>query len=319
MAYYPPEVIKKVKQIDLLTYLKNYEPEELVHFSRNTFSTKSHDSLKISNGMWYWFSHDFGGKSALDYLIKVKEYSFSEAMEKILSKLDNIVLTESNFVHKKQNSKLILPRRSASFVIAKNYLMNRSIDEEILQECFDNNLIYQDCFNNVVFVGYDNNKTARYAMCRKADESRFMHEASGSHKAFSFRLEASIESESVHIFESAIDLLSYATLLKKNGQDWSNYNLLSLAGVYQPSIKKEAGKIPIALNLFLNNHPNIHKIFLHLDNDRAGRDATLSLINALQLKYIVIDNPPPYGKDVNDFLCSKNQKKIKKGRDIYEI
>ena len=36
MAYYPPEIIQKVKQMDLLTYLKNYEPEELVYFSRGT-------------------------------------------------------------------------------------------------------------------------------------------------------------------------------------------------------------------------------------------------------------------------------------------
>ena len=55
MAYYSPEIIQKVKQMDLLTYLKNYEPEELVQFNRNTFMTKTHDSLKISNGMWYWF------------------------------------------------------------------------------------------------------------------------------------------------------------------------------------------------------------------------------------------------------------------------
>ena len=29
MAYYPPEVIQRAKKMDLLTYLKNYEPDEL--------------------------------------------------------------------------------------------------------------------------------------------------------------------------------------------------------------------------------------------------------------------------------------------------
>lgn len=28
----PPEVVAKAKEMDLLTYLKNYEPGELVHF-----------------------------------------------------------------------------------------------------------------------------------------------------------------------------------------------------------------------------------------------------------------------------------------------
>ena len=52
MPYVAPEVVQRVKQIDLLTYLKNYEPYELVHFSGNTYTTRTHDSLKISNGKW---------------------------------------------------------------------------------------------------------------------------------------------------------------------------------------------------------------------------------------------------------------------------
>ena len=31
MPYIPPEVVKKAREMDLLTYLKNYEPQELVH------------------------------------------------------------------------------------------------------------------------------------------------------------------------------------------------------------------------------------------------------------------------------------------------
>ena len=44
------------------------------------YCTAEHDSLKISNGKWYWWSRGFGGYSALDYLIKVKEYDFVEAV-----------------------------------------------------------------------------------------------------------------------------------------------------------------------------------------------------------------------------------------------
>ena len=81
MPYIPPQVVQEVKRIDLLTYLKNYEPYELVHFSGNTYTTRTHDSLKISNGKWMWWSRGIGGRSALDYLIKVKDYSFLEAVE----------------------------------------------------------------------------------------------------------------------------------------------------------------------------------------------------------------------------------------------
>lgn len=56
MSFYSRETVADVKKIDLLTYLQNYEPEELVHVSGNVYCTKAHDSLRISNGKWCWFS-----------------------------------------------------------------------------------------------------------------------------------------------------------------------------------------------------------------------------------------------------------------------
>ena len=84
MPYISPEVILEAKQIDLLTYLKACEPSQLVRVSGNTYCTKEHDSLKISNGKWMWWSRGIGGKTALDYLIKVQGYSFLEAVQAIL-------------------------------------------------------------------------------------------------------------------------------------------------------------------------------------------------------------------------------------------
>ena len=69
MPFIAPELIIQAKQMDLLTYLRNYEPYELVKFSGNTYCTRTHDSLKISNGKWIWWSRGIGGRSALDYLI----------------------------------------------------------------------------------------------------------------------------------------------------------------------------------------------------------------------------------------------------------
>lgn len=80
MPYIDPSVIARVKQIDLLTYLQKHEPDELVKIGPAAFSTKEHDSLKISNGKWYWWSQSFGGRSALDYLIKVRAMSFTDAV-----------------------------------------------------------------------------------------------------------------------------------------------------------------------------------------------------------------------------------------------
>ena len=43
--------------IYLLTYLRRFEPEELVHIGGDTYATRTHDSLKISNGKWLSLIH----------------------------------------------------------------------------------------------------------------------------------------------------------------------------------------------------------------------------------------------------------------------
>ena len=85
MPYIQPETLKEIKKLDLLTYLRNYEPDELIHVSGKEYTTRTHDSLRISNGLWNWCSRGIGGKTALDYLIKVRGFSFMEAAEHILN------------------------------------------------------------------------------------------------------------------------------------------------------------------------------------------------------------------------------------------
>ena len=86
MPYIPPEVVEQARQIDLLTYLQSCEPQELVRISGNNYTTRTHDSLKISNGKWMWWSQRIGGCNALDYLVKVKGCSFVEAVETLMGK-----------------------------------------------------------------------------------------------------------------------------------------------------------------------------------------------------------------------------------------
>src|SRR5574344_767406 len=112
MPFIAPEVITEAKQMDLLTYLQNYDPQELVHVAGNVYCTKTHDSLRISNGKWNWFSRGVGGRSALDYLSKVKEFSFLEAVEQIVGR----AAVRSPVYHRQENRKqektLILPERN---------------------------------------------------------------------------------------------------------------------------------------------------------------------------------------------------------------
>lgn len=304
MPYIAPEVITEAKRMDLLTYLREFEPGELVKFSRNTYTTKTHDSLKISNGKWMWWSRGIGGKSALDYLIKVRGMDFVEAVRTIMGNGSVSYPTYENSNSYEQQP-LLLPERSSTSNVVVEYLFGRGIDYEIINECLDKELIIESLpYHNVVFIGYDENKEPKYAAYRATNQSRIMGDCTGSKKQYSFRLTAENTGE-VHLFECAIDLLSYATLLKLDGKDWRQFNLVSLAGVYSPKQKIEDSKVPITLSRLLEKDKTIRQIVLHLDNDVAGRKATKALQTILPKEYEVVDEPPAYGKDVNDFLCKR--------------
>ena len=73
--------------MDLLTYLRLYEPHELIHDGGDSYRTRTHGSLKLSNGLWQWWSQGVGGRSALDYLTKVRGVDFTEAVGIILQDL----------------------------------------------------------------------------------------------------------------------------------------------------------------------------------------------------------------------------------------
>ena len=304
MPYIAPEVITEAKRMDLLTYLREYEPGELVKFSSNTYTTRTHDSLKISNGKWMWWSRGIGGKSALDYLIKVRGMDFVEAVQTIMGN-GSVSFPTCKNIKSYEEQPLLLPEKSPTTDVVFDYLFGRGLDFEIISYCLEQELIIESLpYHNAVFIGYNENKEPKYAAYRATNQSRIMGDCTGSKKQYSFRLTAENTGE-VHLFECAIDLLSYATLMKLEGKDWRQFNLVSLAGVYSPKQKIEDSKVPVTLGRLLEKDKTIRRIILHLDNDIAGRKATKALQTILSDKYEVVDDPPQYGKDVNDFLCKR--------------
>ena len=300
--YVPKELVKKAKMIDLLTYFMNYNPSELVKKGVGTYSLKTHDSVIISNGLWHRFSTNEGGKTALDYLMKVEKMTLQEAVKSILNR-ETLDIYQVPREELKENRKLVIPEKACTNKQVIEYLKNRGIDEEIIEDCIKDNLLYQENkTNNIVFLGYDNEGNIKYAGCRSTNNKRIMRDARGSSKEFSFRLLSEIKNTTLHIFESSIDLLSYATMLKNKGFNYKEHNLIALAGVYQPSSNIEQSKVPIAIQNYLNKYQYTQNIVLHFDNDRAGREATKAMLIALN-KYNVYDIPAPYGKDINDYLC----------------
>ena len=210
---------------------------------------------------------------------------------------------------------IILPEKNENNKRVFAYLMSRGIDKEIINYCIDNHFLYEDKeHHNVIFLGYDENNEVKFGCARASNQTRFMMDLRGSSKEYSFRLLAKEKSSGVHIFESAIDLLSYATLIKNRGMNFRNFNLVSLSGVYQTASNIGESKVPVAIKKLLEAHKEINTIILHLDNDIAGKNATEAFKIKLEKDYKILDRPSTFGKDVNDFLRHQIEEKNKKSR-----
>ena len=298
--------------------LKDFQRQMVLVVERKSLSCRVL-SLKISNGKWFWWSRGIGGVSALDYLIKVKDYGFVEAVEALTG--GAVEWTPPQTPKKDEPKALLLPPKNKDCNRVSQYLFGRGIDYRLIQKCIADGTIYESAdYHNAVFVGKDKNGTAKYAALRSTLGSTFKQDASGSDKRYSFRLLAKEPTNTVHLFEAAIDLLSYATYLKCEGKDYRTQNLLSLSGVYQPKKKLSESKVPIALSTYLKENPQIKTVVLHLDNDKTGRLCTAALTELLKKDYEIVDSPPPVGKDVNDFLMSylglSRQKPVRERSDV---
>lgn len=115
---------------------------------------------------------------------------------------------------------LLLPKVDRCATHAVEYLHRRGIDYGLIEFCISTGRLYESTpYHNVVFVGMDSSGKARYANLRGIG-SDFIGDANGSDKHYSFGIPAAAKSDRLHLFESAVDLLSYGTLLKLYGKDW---------------------------------------------------------------------------------------------------
>lgn len=208
-----------------------------------------------------------------------------------------------SFVREERQSRtLLMPELADSPNAVVKYLIGRGIHPEIIRHCLDHKLLFETKrYHNAVFVGYDPEGKARYAALR-GTVGNFKGEVTGSDKRYSFSVEVDKSAEHLHIFESAIDLMSYATLEILDGRDWKGDALLSLAGVFKT---KRENVVPLALSRYLEIHPEVKTLHLHLDNDEVGRGAAFCISAGLRGKYEILNEPPSVGKDVNEQLQRK--------------
>lgn len=318
-----PEQIAKAREMDIVTYLNTYEPGELVHVRGDVYTTRTHDSLKISErtGKWKRWSTGDGGHTALDFLTDVRGMSFQEAV-RFLSGTEYTPAPVREPQKAKEPPAFSLPKPHTDTGRVISYLIARGIEPQLIGYCISKGHLYEDAkWHNCVFVGVDNGGIPRNAMLRSSSsKSTFLREWEGSDKRFSFSVITNQNAKTVCLFESCIDLLSYITLATMRQEEWRGINYVSLNGIYFSREDGQQSTPPQALEQYLFEHPGTKELRLCLDNDFAGHKCVKLLQSLYAQQYAIVPDLPKE-KDYNAQLMAEKGIPLQvktRGENAYE-
>ena len=252
--------------------------------SGKEYRWKAHDSLTVCGNKWFRHSQSKGGLP-VDFVMEFYGKSFPEAVQ-MLTGEPGKAQPEADPA---PSPSFRLPLRNVTNANILNYLtQERKLSPSLVNFFIAAGDIYEDAaHHNVVFVGRDADGHPRYASSRGIQE-KFRQDAAGAEKAFGFAHRGT--DKQLLVFEATIDLLSFIELFPKN---WQQHNYLSLGGV--------SGK---ALRQFLSERPDVERVFLCLDADKAGEDACKRL-TALLPDTVSVTRIQPCMKDWNDVLVHR--------------
>ena len=279
---YTQAQIDKANAVDLEKFLRA-QGETLVR-SGKEYRWKAHDSLTVCGNKWFRHSQSKGG-FPVDFVMEFYGKSFPEAVQ-MLTGEPGEVQPEADPA---PSPAFRLPLRNVTNANILNYLtQERKLSPSLVNFFIAAGDIYEDAaHHNVVFVGRDADGHPRYASSRGIRE-KFRQDAAGAEKAFGFAHRGT--DKQLLVFEAPIDLLSFIELFPKN---WQQRNYLSLGGV--------SGK---ALRQFLSERPDVERVFLCLDADKAGEDACKRLVELLP-DTVSVTRIQPCMKDWNDVLVHR--------------
>ena len=252
--------------------------------SGKEYRWKAHDSLTVCGNKWFRHSQSKGGLP-VDFVMEFYGKSFPEAVQMLTGEPGEAQLEADPA----PSPAFRLPLRNVTNANILNYLtQERKLSPSLVNFFIAAGDIYEDAaHHNVVFVGRDADGHPRYASSRGIQE-KFRQDAAGAEKAFGFAHHGT--DKQLLVFEAPIDLLSFIELFPKN---WKQHNYLSLGGVSAR-----------ALQQFLSERPDVERVFLCLDADKAGEDACKRLA-ALLPDTVSVTRIQPCMKDWNDVLVHR--------------
>ncbi len=251
--------------------------------------------IKADGTKWNWFSHGKGG-GAIQFLMELEGKTWVESVKELLGIThDDLPYVEPPPKDIDKKGELILPKKNSTYRHIFAYLIKtRKIDSKVVQEFVKNKQLYEDERRNCVFVGYDEEKNPRFISLRGTGNKRYRKDLWGSDKTYPFHREGT--NDTLLIFESAIDLMSYMTLAKLHKITDFYYHMISMGGTsYLP------------IDYYTNKYPNIKKMILCLDNDDEGHFFSQQIRERYSERFHITKHVPTF-KDFNEDLVNSHKK-----------
>lgn len=257
-VYFTEEQKQRANAVDLEDFLIR-QGEKLLRSGREKRLASDH-SITVRGNQWFDHASEKGGL-AIDFVRMFYDRSFPDAVTMLLNGEQGQAYRPSEQRRPELRGPFALPEANKDMRRVFAYLTKtRCLDRDVVSVFARAKLIYEDAqYHNAVFVGVDAGGIARHAHKRGTytKGEPFKGNVDGCDPRFSFHFTG--QSDTVYVFEAPIDLLSFLSLYKK---DWQQNSYVSLCGVAEHSL----------LQLLADN-PQITKVGLCLDNDKAGIQA----------------------------------------------
>lgn len=262
----PKELVLQAQNADIVDVIEN-QGDVVLHVSDKYAKLAEHDSFVIDKqkNSFHWNSQDLKGNS-INYLKSVHDYSFRNAIKELT--LNDEYKTKEVNVNKDKEPFVFKPNElSDDTSKAKEYLVNhRGINEDLVDTLIGKKLIQQDHNNNAAFLWAKNKEVVGMDKQGTNPEKRFKQVVKNSDEKQGFTI-TNGKPENLYVFESSIDLLSYASMYNP-----ANARMVSMAG-----LKPQTYYNSIAQIYEETKQPPKNVVFA-VDSDEAGESFMLEHI-----------------------------------------
>ena len=293
--HFTEEQKEQAASVDLESFLL-HRGERLISSGHEKRLASDH-SITVRGNEWYDHAVCQGG-----YAISFVQYhyglNYQDAMLLLLGDGVWKVYPRASERKPEPPKAFVMPEAHTDMRRVFAYLVkNRQLDREVVSHFAREKLLFEDAqYHNAVFVGVDENGIPRHAHKRSTNSygKAFRINIEGSDPRYSFHHVG--DNGSLFVFEAPIDMLSYISM---NPEQWEESSYVACCGTTAQPVLSLAERIPI-----------LQRVYLCMDNDKAGDFASRRIAELLHEKGILTERVSPELKDWNDDLIAEHSNSL---------